>query len=225
MIKLTDEVLNIVNEKKVNMGLAETHIPLVPKLTKIGDELRIIVLLTKVEDDVFNINENIIADYWVLLDPKTLKILEFNKTIEKDCRDTITIKATNDDAKEIVEYSIKKRIQYKDYLINDILNNCLTFQKKLSNLLDNKIKVDGEYVSLDSYIRANIEEEVNEVVDNAIEKVVDLAVRSKYSTLTYYYEELFNRTIDIFNEDNIINDDMINAINEILKNYYVGVIF
>ena len=225
MIKLTDEVLNIVNEKKVNMGLAETHIPLVPKLTKIGDELRIIVLLTKVEDDVFNINENIIADYWVLLDPKTLKILEFNKTIEKDYRDTITIKATNDDAKEIVEYSIKKRIQYKDYLINDILNNCLTFQKKLSNLLDNKIKVDGEYVSLDSYIRANIEEEVNEVVDNAIEKVVDLAVRSKYSTLTYYYEELFNRTIDIFNEDNIINDDMINAINEILKNYYVGVIF
>lgn len=225
MVKLTDEVLNIVNEKKVNMGLAETHIPLVPKLTKIGDELRIIVLLTKVEDDVFNINENIIADYWVLLDPKTLKILEFNKTIEKDYRDTITIKATNDDAKEIVEYSIKKRIQYKDYLINDILNNCLTFQKKLSNLLDNKIKVDGEYVSLDSYIRANIEEEVNEVVDNAIEKVVDLAVRSKYSTLTYYYEELFNRTIDIFNEDKIINDDMIDAINVILKNYYVGVIF
>lgn len=225
MIKLTDEVLNIVNEKKVNMGLAETYAPLVPKLTKMGDELRIMVLLTKIEDDVWNIDENIIADYWVLLDPKTLKILEFNKTIEKDYRDTITIKATNDDAKEIVDYSIKKRIQYKDYLINDILNNCLTFQKKLSNLLDNKIKVDGEYVSLDSYIRANIEEEVNEVVDNAIEKVVDLAVRSKYSTLTYYYEELFNRTIDIFNEDNIINDDMINAINEILKNYYVGVIF
>ena len=92
-------------------------------------------------------------------------------------------------------------------------------------MLDNKIKVDGEYVSLDNYINATIEEEVNEVVDNAIEKIVDLAVRSKYSTLTYYYEELFNRTIDIFNEDNIINDDMIDAINEILKNYYVGVIF
>lgn len=225
MVKLTDEVLNIVNEKKVNMGFAETYAPLVPKLTKIGDELRIMVLLTKVEDDVWNIDENIIADYWVLLDPKTLKILEFNKTIEKDYRDTITIKATNDDAKEIVDYSIKKRIQYKDYLINDILNNCFTLQKKLSNLLDNKIKVDGEYVSLDNYINANIEEEVNEVVDNAIEKIVDLAVRSKYSTLTYYYEELFNRTIDIFNEDNIINDDMIDAINEILKNYYVGVIF
>ena len=225
MVKLTDEVLNIVNEKKVKMGLAETYAPLVPKLTKINDELRIMVLLTKIEDDVFNINENIIADYWVLLDPKTLKILEFNKTIEKDYRDTITIKATNDDAKEIVDYSIKKRIQYKNYLINDILNNCLTLQKKLSNLLDNKIKVDGEYVSLDNYINANIEEEVNEVVDNAIEKVADLAVRSKYSTLTYYYEELFNRTIDIFNEDNIINDDMIDAINEILKNYYVGVIF
>ena len=150
MIKLTDEVLNIVNEKKVNMGLAETYVPLVPKLTKINDELRIMVLLTKIEDDVWNIDENIIADYWVLLDPKTLKILEFNKTIEKDYRDTITIKATNDDAKEIVDYSIKKRIQYKNYLINDILNNCLTLQKKLSNLLDNKIKVDGEYVSLDT---------------------------------------------------------------------------
>lgn len=225
MVKLTDEVLNIVNTEKVKMGLAETHVPLVPKLTKSGDELRIIVLLTKVEDDVWNIDENIKADYWILLDPKSLKILEFNKTTEKDYTNIAIIKATNDDAKEIVDYSIKKRIQYKDYLINDILSNCLTLQKKLSNLLDNKIKVDGEYVSLDSYIKANIEEEVNEVVDNVIEKVVDLAVRSKYSTLTYYYEELFNRTIDIFNEDNIINDDMIDAINIILKNYYVGVIF
>lgn len=225
MIKLTDKILNIVNAEKVKMGHAETHIPLVPKLTKIGDELRIIVLLTKVEDDVFNVNENIKADYWVVLDPKSLKLLEFNKTLEKDYTNITIIKATNDDAKEIVEYSIKKRIQYKDYLINDILNNCLTFQKRLSNLLDNKIKVDGEYALLDSYIKANIEEEVNEVVDNAIERVVDLAVRSKYSALTYYYEELFIRTIDNFNENKIINGDMIEAINNILKNYYVGVIF
>lgn len=46
-----------------------------------------------------------------------------------------------------------------------------------------------------------------------------------YSTLTYYYEELFNRTIDNFNENKIINDDIIDAINMILKNYYVGIMF
>ena len=54
-----------------------------------------------------------------------------NFKAEKDYRDTITIKATNDDDKEIVDYSIKKRIQYKDYLINDILNDCLTLQKNI----------------------------------------------------------------------------------------------
>lgn len=85
-----------------------------------------------------------------------------------------------------------------------ILKEIESFMKELGNnfsFIDNeyKIKVDGEYVSLNTYIKANVEEKVNEVVDNVIKKVVDFAVRSMYSMLTYYYEELFNRTIDNFN--------------------------
>ena len=85
-----------------------------------------------------------------------------------------------------------------------ILKEIESFMKELGNnfsFIDNeyKIKVDGEYVSLNTYIKANVEEKVNEVVDNVIKRVVDFAVRSMYSMLTYYYEELFNRTIDNFN--------------------------
>ena len=74
-----------------------------------------------------------------------------------------------------------------------ILKEIESFMKELGNnfsFIDNKykIKIDGEYVSLNTYIKANVEEKVNEVVDNVIERVVDFAVISMYSTLTYYYE-------------------------------------
>ena len=72
MIKLTDKVLDIVNKEKTKRGLAETHAPLVPTLIKHNNDLKILVLLTKCDDNVWDINENIKADYWVLLNVKTV---------------------------------------------------------------------------------------------------------------------------------------------------------
>ena len=92
-------------------------------------------------------------------------------------------------------------------------------------ILDNKIKVDDEYVDLNSYITANIEKEVNEFIDKVIDDLVDFAVRGKYTTITYYYEELFDRIIEEYINNNTISEDKLDGINEILKNYYVGVLF
>lgn len=225
MIKLTDKVLDIVNKEKTKRGLAETHAPLVPTLIKHNNDLKILVLLTKCDDNVWDINENIKADYWVLLNVKTLEIEEFNKTSEKDYVDKEIKKASKDDTKEIVEYSINKKIEYKNYLKNDIINNSIPIQDKLAKLLDNKIKVDDEYVDLNSYITANIEKEVNEFIDKVLDDLVDFAVRGKYTTITYYYEELFDRIIEEYINNNTISEDKLDGINEILKNYYVGVLF
>lgn len=225
MIKLTDKVLDIVNKEKTKRGLAETHAPLVPTLIKRNNDLKILVLLTKCDDNVWDINENIKADYWVLLNVKTFEIEEFNKTSEKDYIDKEIKKASKDDTKEIVEYSINKKIEYKNYLKNDIINNSIPIQDKLAKLLDNKIKVDDEYVDLNSYITANIEKEVNEFIDKVLDDLVDFAVRSKYTTITYYYEELFDRIIEEYINNNTISEDKLYGINEILTNYYVGVLF
>ena len=53
----------------------------------------------------------------------------------------------------------------------------------------------------------------------------DLITRTKYSVITYYYDELFNRTVDGYLNDKKISEEKIDAIIEILKNYYVGVLF
>ncbi|MGN0973339.1 MAG: hypothetical protein ACI4OT_01205 [Bacilli bacterium] len=225
MIKLTDKVLDIVNEEKTKRGLADTHAPLVPTLIRHNNDLKILVLLTKCDDNVWDINENIKADYWVLLNVKTFEIEEFNKTSEKDYIDKEIKKASKDDTKEIVEYSINKKIEYKNYLKNDIINNSIPIQDKLAKLLDNKIKVDDEYVDLNLYITANIENDVNEFIDKVLDDLVDLAVRSKYTTITYYYDELFNRIVEEYINNNNISEDKLEGINEILRNYYVGVLF
>lgn len=225
MIKLADKILNIVNEEKEKRGLSATHAPIMPSLVVVDNELKILVLLTKCDDNIWDINENIKAEYWVLLDPNTLEIIEFNKTSDKDYIKDEGKKAIKDDAKEITEYSVRKTIEYKNYLVNDIINNSIPMQHKLAELLDNKIKVDDEYVDINTYIKANIEKEVNELVDKVIDEVVDFAVRSKYSTITYYYDELFNRTIEEYVNDNKIDKNKISAIGEILMNYYVGLLY
>ena len=73
MIKLTDKILNIVNEEKKIKGL-NNYAPLLPSIIRKDDDLKILVLLTKDEDNVWDIKENIKADYWVVLNIKTLKM-------------------------------------------------------------------------------------------------------------------------------------------------------
>ena len=72
MIKLTDKILNIVNEEKKEKGL-NNYAPLLPSIIRKDDDLKILVLLTKDEDNVWDIKENIKADYWVVLNKKNFK--------------------------------------------------------------------------------------------------------------------------------------------------------
>lgn len=54
MIKLTDKILNIVNEEKKEKGL-NNYAPLLPSIIRKDDDLKILVLLTKDEDNVWDI--------------------------------------------------------------------------------------------------------------------------------------------------------------------------
>lgn len=65
------------------------------------------------------------------------------------------------------------------------------------------------------------EEDAEDITD----KMSDLITRAKYSVITYYYDELFNRTVDEYLNDKKISEEKTDTIIEILKNYYVGVLF
>ena len=64
-----------------------------------------------------------------------------------------------------------------------------------------------------------------EDAEDITNKMSDLITRAKYSVITYYYDELFNRTVDEYLNDKKISEEKIDTIIEILKNYYVGVLF
>ncbi len=64
-----------------------------------------------------------------------------------------------------------------------------------------------------------------EDAEDITDKMSDLITRAKYSVITYYYDELFNRTVDEYLNDKKISEEKIDTIIEILKNYYVGVLF
>ena len=224
MIKLTDKILNIVNKEKKEKGL-NNYAPLLPSIIRKDDDLKILVLLTKDEDNVWDIKENIKADYWVVLNIKTLKIEEFNKTSDKSYLFKDFIKADRDDAKEITKYMINKKIEYKKYFMDDLVKESMMEQEKYSKLIDDKIKVDDKYVNISDYIKADLEKEALSLIEDITDKMSDLIIRAKYSVITYYYDELFNRTVDGYLNDKKISEEKIDAIIEILKNYYVGVLF
>lgn len=224
MIKLTDKILNIVNEEKKKKGL-DNYAPLLPSIIRKDDDLKILVLLTKDEDNVWDIKENIKADYWVILNVKTLKIEEFNKTSNKNYLTKDFIKADMDDAKEITRYMIDKKIEYKKYFVTDLIKESMPGQEKYSKLIDDKIKVDDKYVNISDYIKSDLEKEALSLIEDITDKMSDLITRAKYSTIPYYYDELFSRTIDEYLNHNKISEEKIDAIIEILKNYYVGVLF
>lgn len=218
MIKLTDKILNIVNDAKKVKGL-NNYAPLLPSIIRKDDDLKILVLLTKDEDNVWDIKENIKADYWVVLNIKTLKIEEFNKTSDKSYLTKDFIKANRDDAKEITKYMINKKIEYKEYFMADLVKESMIKQKKYSKLIDDK------YVNISDYIKADLEKEALSLIEDITDKMSELITRAKYSVITYYYDELFNRTVDEYLNDKKISEEKIDAIIEILKNYYVGVLF
>ena len=66
---------------------------------------------------------------------------------------------------------------------------------------------------------ANIEAELKQKV----KELVDLLVQSKYSSITFYYNELFNQIINEYNKNKTINKDKMTMCIKIMNNYYYGI--
>ena len=215
-----NKYLNIVNEEKVKRGL-NTYIPLYPMLRVVGDNLYVAVMLTEEKDNVWGIEGNVKPEYWVLINIDTNKIIEFNKTEEDDfVIGNIIPKNIENKQKEISKYLVKKTLQYKNYFIDDIKNEQLPLQKKLSTILENEIDVDNEKVNINDYLLSNLEEDIKSKVND----LVNILIQSKYGSITFYYNQLFTSIINEYKNSKKIDKDKIKLCIEIMNNYYDGVI-
>lgn len=215
-----DKYLNITNEEKMKRGM-DTYIPLYPMLRVIGNKLYVAVMLTEEKDNVWSLDGNVKARYWVLIDPVADKIVEFNNTEEKDfVIGELIAKNTDNKQKELSKYTVNKILEYKNYLINDIKNEELPLQKKLSSILNNKFEIDGQMVNINDYLISNLEEEIKEKIND----LVDILIQSKYGSITFYYDQLFSLIIKEYINNNKIDKDKIKLCIEIMNNYYDGVI-
>ncbi len=215
-----DKYLNIVNDEKIKKGLP-SYIPLYPMLRVENGTLYVGVMLTDDKDNVWSKEEQIKPEYWVLIDIKNDKILEFNKTEEKDfVIGNLIPKNTDNKQKEISKYTVEKTLQYKNYLIEDIKNEELPLQKKLSSILGSEMEIDGEKVNINDYLLSNLEEDIK----SKIEDLVDILIQSKYGSITFYYDNLLNQIISNYQTNQIIDNEKLKLCAEIMNNYYDGVI-
>ena len=137
-----NKYLNIANEEKIKRGLV-TYIPLYPMLRGENGKLYVGVMLTEDKDNVWDIDDNVKPEYWMLIDIDTDKIIEFNKTEDKDfVIGSIIPKNNNNKQKEISKYTVKKTLQYKNYLIEDIKNELL--EKVKESDYSDRVIVFGE---------------------------------------------------------------------------------
>lgn len=215
-----DKYLNIVNDEKIKKGLTN-YIPLYPMLRVENGKLYVGVMLTEEKDNVWSKEEHIKPEYWVLIDIDEDKIVEFNKTEDKDfVIGDLVPKNTDNKQQEISKYTVQKILQYKNYLINDIKNEELPLQKKLSNILGSEMEIDGEKVNINDYLLSNLEEDIKSKIND----LVDILIQSKYGSFTFYYDKLFTNIVNRFKKDNIIDNEKIKLCIEIMNNYYDGVI-
>lgn len=216
-----DKILEIVNEEKNKRGL-EDYIPLYPMFRVDDNKLYIGVMLSHQDDKIWDIDSSLKTGYWALLDINSLDVIEINDIKENNyiLDDTIENKKDSFALKELAEYEVRKKIEYQEYLMNDIKNDELPIQKKLSKILNNELEIDGEKVNVKDYIMANIEDKTKEKV----KELVDILVGSKYSSITFYYDTLYNQIIREYKENNIINKEKMLLCIEIMNNYYYGVV-
>ena len=215
-----DKYLNIVNDEKIKRGL-ETYIPLYPMLRVDNGKLYIGIMITEEKDNVWSKEEQIKPEYWALIDINDNKVLEFNKTEDKDFVIGDLISKNNDNKqKEISKYTVEKTLQYKNYLIEDIKNEQLPLQKRLSDILGNEMEIDGEKVNINDYLLSNLESDIKEKIND----LVDILIQSKYGSITFYYDNLFNQIINNYKNNEIIDSEKIKLCIEIMNNYYDGVI-
>lgn len=215
-----EKYLHIVNAETEKHGI-NSYLPLYPMLRVQDDKLYIGLMLTEENQNVWSKDEQIKPGYWVLIDISNDEIIEFNKTEEKDfIKGVITPKNILIKQQEISKYTVEKTLQYKNYLIDDIKNEELPLQKKLSSILGSEIEINGDMVNINEYLLSNFEEDIKSKVD----ELVHVLIESKYSSITFYYDNLFNQIINDYNNSKIINKEKIKLCIEIMNNYYDGVI-
>lgn len=215
-----DKYLNMVNDEKIKRGL-KAYIPLYPMLRVENEKLYVSVMLTEEHDNVWSREEQIKPEYWVLIDIVEDKILEFNKTEDKDfVIGNLIPKNTDNKQQEISKYTVKKTLQYKNYLMEDIKKEELPLQKKLSNTLGSEMEIDGEKVNINDYLLSNLEEDIKAKIND----LVDILIQSKYGSITFYYDQLFTNIVNNYKKDKTIANEKIKLCIEIMNNYYDGVI-
>ena len=216
-----DKYLDIANEEKKKRNLTN-YIPLYPMFRVENEKLYIGILFTEEKENVWDKEKQIKPEYWALIDINNDKVIEFNKTSEKDfVIGNMITKNLNNQQKEISKYTIEKTLQYKNYLIEDIKTGQTPLQKKLSSVLGNEMYIDGEKVNINDYLLSNIEESIKTKVN----ELVDLLVQSKkYGSIMFYYHSLFTQIIDEYNKDKTIDKDKLKLCIEIMNNYYDSII-
>ena len=214
-----DNLIDIVSKKikEENIGNYTSTMPML----RIQDgKLYLSTLVVKDTDNVWDINSKIIPSYWMLIDIDTNGILEFNKTSENNFIKEKQEDFNLDTKKQISKYEIKKQLQYKNYLLEDIKNDQLPILDEVIKSLNNEITINNEKINANDYLIANIEEEINKKVL----ELVDLVVKQKYSYINIYYEQLLLNIIKEYKETNIINKEKLYLASKIMYNYYEGIL-
>mgnify|MGYP005767562721 FL=1 len=213
-----DTYLSLVNEAKKEKGLND-YTPLYPMLRAEEGKLYIAVLLVKETDNIWDRKEACKAHYWVLIDIDQKKIVEFNKTEEKDyVGEQVINLELNDHKKEMSMYFVDKALKYKEYLMNDIKNDYLPIQNKVMDVLK-EIEIDGEKVNFKDYLYANIESKINDKIN----ELVDVVMKEKYHSMIVLYESLMNQIITDYKNKKEFDKQEILLCVEIMSNYYEGV--
>ena len=212
--------LNMINEKNKELGLTN-YIPLYPMLRVEKEKMYIGLMMVNEKANVWDMKESIKPEYWALIDIDNNEILEFNKTEEKDfVIENLIPKNTINKEQEISKYIVKKTLQYKNYLIEDIKNEELPLQKKLSIVLGKNFEIEGEKVNINDYLISNSEE----IIKMRINDLVDVLVQTKYGSITFYYDQLFSDIVNNYKQNKIIDIEKIKLCAEVMNNYYDGVI-
>jgi hypothetical protein len=219
MINNVDKYLEIANKIKKENGLNDDYCAMISMLKKTDDELYVVVPFVKSDEKVWSKENEIIPEYWALINPIKMELIEFNKTSEKSFNDKEIIKNHSDDSfnKEVSKYIVQTKLKYKEYIKNDIKNNgLLTYQNDVSKLVSN---INDEKVSFNDYFYASFEDDINEQID----KLVDLVASVKYNLLTNYYDVLFTDIVNEYISNKKIDNEKLNLACDMMNTYYPGV--
>ena len=213
-----EKYLKKVNEEKVNKGL-ENFAPLYPMLKIKDNKLYVVVMLVKEDANVWDMNAKVVPEYEVLIDPLKEQVLSFSKTDLNDFKNTNNEGKMNKE-KEISKYTVQKTLEYKNYLLEDVKNEKLPLQRKLADIFGEDFQMDGEKFNINEYLFATFETEIK----NKIDELVHLLVCSKYTSLTFYYNMIFQEIIECYKENQTIDREKMKLCLDIMNYYYDGVV-